>query len=92
MTNVGLFRDGQSCNSVNYWVTRVRPGQAEDSDQDTEWGLARGSASANGVTGVRGRVRAEVLVGPPCRQLRQTARTECNPAAVFALSCGGQPL
>ena len=24
MTNVELFRDGQSCNSVNYWVTRVQ--------------------------------------------------------------------
>ena len=40
MTNVELFRNGQRCNSVNYWVTQARPG--EDSDQDREWGQARG--------------------------------------------------
>ena len=83
MTNVELFRNGQRCNSVNYWVTQARPGQ--DSDQDRV-GPGPGLTPANGVTGVRGRVRGEVLVGPPCRRLRQTGL--CNPAAVFALSCG----
>ena len=39
MTNVELFRNGQRCNSVNYWVTQARPDQ--DSDQDRV-GPARG--------------------------------------------------
>ena len=42
MTNVKLFRNGQRCNSVNYWVTRVqaRPGRGQWSGH--WWGLARG--------------------------------------------------
>ena len=42
MTNVKLCRNGQRCNSVNYWVTRVqaRPGRGQWSGH--WWGLARG--------------------------------------------------
>ena len=43
-------------------------------------GPGPGLTSANGVTGVRGRVRSEVLVGPPCRRLLR--QRLCNPAAV----------